>query len=158
MAKDDFSKKELQEMAQEAVDNNVVKNESASEYFRAQVHEKDIRLNDFLPKTTIVGVSPEIDNEARNLANHFKWVTSNRYDLITEKILKILDVFGVEIKQRRIHADHQSIRFRRVVKNKRFLAKFFRLRSQARKFSNSKSKQKDKKIVEFVREILEIAA
>lgn len=158
MPKNNFSKKELQEMAQEVVDNKIVKSESASEYFRAQVHEKDISLNNVLPKTTIVGVSPEIDNEARNLAKHFKWIASNRYDVITEKVLKILDVFGVEIKQRPMHEDHQSIRFRRVFKNKRFLNRFFRLRSQAQVFSNSNSKHKDKKIVEFVREILEIAA
>jgi len=116
MDKSSFSKRALQEGAQE-----YIALQQADDHFWAQVHEKDISKNKEMPVRCMSGVHPDVDNEARNIASKFKWMSSKRFDVMTMKYMALLKLFNVRINQRPQDADHQSERFCRLNKRKRKL-------------------------------------
>ncbi len=155
-SKDTFSKKELQAGAQDYIVNT----EKAGEHFRAQVHENDISKNVAMPKSCMAGISPELDNEARNIAFHFDWLKSQRFDEMTIRYSALLELFDKKIAQRPISEDSQSERHCKINKHKRnsFKLWFFKGINIAKGKKNSDDTiDKAKEILGIIDENLKVA-
>lgn len=145
MDKSNFSKKALQEGAQ----NYIVK-EKADEHFWAQVHEKNISKNNEMPMSCMAGITPDLDNEARNIAHHFGWLSYRRFDVMTMKYLALLNLFNKKIAQRPKDTDRQSERFCRLNKKKRKLYNWWYFKGAIKNIrSDFDTVKKVKKILEI---------